>query len=581
MAGFNNTVDLERAFLCAMTKSVIMARTYLHQANEDLFSSDARKFIFALSREMLRDSNSILTRPMFEYESGARLEPTMSNEFLCEFNMVDGIKHYDSPEAVLSKLKSAETGRQTLSLSESVITLLTKGKIEDAVSLLKRDAMMLGSKNGTDRPTVDLTDIDERLDTIHRKVAHPELFQGLKIGFKTFDDFTGGLFPGELTLLAGVTGLGKSTLCKMIAKGLVTLNGCKNVLHIANEEYLEQVQYKYDSVFTGIPYMDFKRASITDENLDSWKKYMQENMKQQDRGQIFIKEVPAFTDVSLVEQAYRMLENKGIPIHAIIIDHLPHVKPIQQSWGENDERFKAAADCKELARNLRIPVVTPTQAATEVEKKQMSGKRAGKLDVYGSKGQVHVANTFLIITYKGTDDTQQTIPDYLRDVYWTCDVKKNRDGPPFYFTAKHHVQNGNVVEVVDPALKPASDVVQALNDVVDGKLKDASDSSETTPSDKVSLPIMRPGVRDEAMGAMESIEMESIEVNSSDSVENDIDTDVVKKKSWIGAEEIGDIDSILKEAEGIATPKTQKVVNNKNKSVLSQIRGIKLNQSDV
>jgi len=561
-----------------------MSRTYLHQAKEEIFSTDARKFIFALADGMLKESNSILTRQIFEYEVGARLDTRTATEFICEWNMVEGVKSYDAPEAILAKLKTAELGRKTLDLSESVLTMLDKGLIQDAVSLLKRESMMIGGNNGTDRPTVSLTDTDDRLELIHRKINNPELFQGLKIGFKTFDDFTGGLFPGELTLLAGITGLGKSTLCKMIAKGIVTLNGCKNVLHIANEEYLEQVQYKYDPVFTGIPYMDFKRASITKENLDLWQKYMQENMQQQGRGQIFIKEVPAFTDVSLVEQAYRILENKGIPIHAIIIDHLPHIKPIQQSWGENDERFKAAADCKELARNLRIPVVTPTQAATEVEKKQMSGKRAGKLDVYGSKGQVHVANTFLIITYKGTDDTQQTLPDYLRDVYWTCDVKKNRDGPPFYFTAKHHVQNGNVTEVEDPSKKPVSAVVQALNDAVDNAVgKAVKDEGEKTDAkkgtiekimgeiaeeQKIKSPILKTGIRDDAMSSMSSIEEENDENDENEGNE------VLTNKSEVGVEETFDIDSILNEAEtGVVEEPEQKRFQ--KKSILSAYRGIK------
>jgi replicative DNA helicase len=552
MASFNDTVDLERAYLKSITSSVIMARTYLHQGKEEMFTSDPRKVIFELATAAMADSNSILTKKVFEYEIGARVSDNDAADFICEWNMMEALTSFEAPEALLSKLKEANTGRMTLKVSEEVVEMLTNGRIQDAVAHLKREAMMLGGTK-EDRPVVNLTDIDARIKIIRDKQQNPQKYQGLKTGLATFDAKTGGLFAGELTLIAGITGLGKSTICRSIAVGLVTLNGAKNVLHIANEEYLEQVQYKYDAVLTGIPYQDFKFANITDEALDRWQKFMQQDMKQAGRGQIFVKEVPAFTDVSLVEQQFRILENRGIPIHAIIIDHLPHVKPIQQAWGENDERAKAATDCKELAKILRVPVITPTQASTDVEKKQMSGKRAGKLDVYGSKGQIHVANTFMIITYKGTDDTQVDLQDYERDVFWLCDAKKNRDGSPFYFMAKHMVKIGRVIEVDDPGKKPAKEAVDAVTAALKaageaGKPKVAPAAptapvAAPTPPTAIPavLPVAKTGLRDASMEAMEAIEGD------------EEDEEEVKP---VSAEESGDISAAVNAAIVEAEPET-------------------------
>ena len=156
-------------------------------------------------------------------------------------------------------------------------------------------------------------------------------------------------------------------------------------------------------------------------------------------------------------------------------------------------------------------MITPTQAATDVEKKQMAGKRAGKMDVYGSKGQIHVANTFLILTYKGTDDTQTTIPDYQRDVFWLVDAKKNRDGAPFFFNAKHLVKTGVVIECADPTLKPTAAAVAGVADA----LKDINKPAPATPGvAKVPDPVpvtpapvvVNTGLRDASMKDMEDIE---------------------------------------------------------------------------
>jgi len=197
-----------------------------------------------------------------------------------------------------------------------------------------------------------------------------------------------------------------------------------------------------------MPYLDFKLARLDEDEIEKWIEVMEQDLKKPGVGRVFVKEVPAFTDVTLVEQAFRELEAKGIKIDVIIIDHLPHVMPIRKAYGENDEKAKAAADCKQLSKDLDCSVVIPTQAATVVEEKQARGRRAGKMDVHGSKAQVHVANTFIIITDKGKVP-DPNLEEWERDVNWLVDIKKNRDGPPFCFRARHYVQYGKVVEVFD------------------------------------------------------------------------------------------------------------------------------------
>ena len=444
MASFDYTAELERALLKIMTTSQMMCRTFLHRLTDDMFSTAQRKFILAVAQNVFVGSKAVLTKMVFEYEVGMRVDKKDAPHFIAEWSMIEALDVTETSEVLIKKLEDAKTGRQILQLVENAAMLLEQGQIDEAVTHIKRGSVSLNNKS-SDRQIVRLTDIEIRRQMILDKRLYPEKYLGIRTGMKKFDLRTGGLFKGELTLLAGITGVGKSTLVKEIERGIVTLNVGKNVLHIANEEYQEQVEHKFDSGFLNIPYLDFKLAKITDEDLAKWEAYMK-NWK---HGNIFLKEVPAFTDVTLVEQAFYELDNKGFKIDVIVIDHLPHVKPIQKAWDPNDELKKAASDCKEIAKSLHVSCVVPTQAATVVAEKQEKGKRAGQMDVYGSKGQIHVANTFMIITEQGKDDTQTDREDWERDVYWLCDVKKNRDGGKFSFRAKHYVRIGKVEEVDD------------------------------------------------------------------------------------------------------------------------------------
>ena len=492
MPSFDYTVDLERALLKLITSSAMICRMYIHRLSEDMFSSIERKFIFSIALDAFNKTKAHLTRNVFQYEVGSRVGEKDSVFFIGEWDIIENLEVQETPDILIDKLKEANVGRQVLKLGQELVSYLEGGQISEAVNHLKRTSVNIGMTRG-DKPVVELTDFETRKTMILDKRAHPEKYLGIKTGFATFDKYTGGLFKGELTLFAGLTGVGKSTLVKQLEKGIVTLNSNKNVLHIANEEYLEQVQHKFDANFTGTPYLDFKLARITDADMARW----EEMMRNWKHGRIFLKEVPAFTDVTIIEQAYEQLVNKGFHIDTIIIDHLPNIKSIQQAWNENDELKKAAADCKELARSLHVPVVVPTQAATAVADKQVAGKRAGQLDVFGSKGQVHVANTFVIITETGKDDEQTDRAEWERDVFWLCDCKKNRDGSKFWFKAKHYVRIGRIEEIADPNATQTAPVV-----VVDSKIPENAVAAGAAAEAPTPQNIYKEGTKEEIEAAM-------------------------------------------------------------------------------
>lgn len=474
MASFNDTVELERSLLNLLTSSRTLLRQFHSRVREEFFTSQERKFIWHCADRIFKDTQGPLTQTVFEYEVKARIDDKEAQYYLSEWGLVRGITVTDDGEVIIEKLHEAQVGRKTLDAAEAVAELLGKGDVVGAVRQLKRSACTIQERRAAS-PIVEVTDYKRRLKVIEDKKVNPEKYLGIKTGFHTFDIRTGGLFPGELTVISAVTGVGKSTFMKQIAKGIVMCNVNKNVLHIANEENQLQVETKYDANLTGIPYLRFKLArDITDEDIEKWKTVMEFEMKKPGRGRLFVREVPAFTDATLVEETVRELEHQGIPIHVVIIDHMPNMKPIEQVFSEWDQQGKTAADCKELARSLMVPVVTAGQGATVLEEKQSKGRRGGKLDVYGSKEQIHVANTFIIITLAGTDDSDPNVPEHERDAFWNCDVKKNRDGACFLFKAKHHVRYGYVEEVVEKTTAVAKDTSDAIEKALkeDEKLKE-------------------------------------------------------------------------------------------------------------
>lgn len=472
MGMFDNSVELERSVLKTILTDISACRLYVFRLKEEYFSSEARRFLFreigkefSLSQNLLPTEiidNAILTK----YSSSKIL-------FMGEKNIVNSANPSTNMEAAVRALHETWVGRETLTCLESVSSLLAEGKFIDAATEFRQKAFSISTVEDSKQTREFFSDTKRRIEKVKDRRDHPEKYAGLKTGIPTFDEKTGGLFAGELTLIAGVTGLGKSTILKQIEFGILMNNSGKNVLHIANEEYEDQVNSKFDALFTNEDYLDFKRGNkdvITEDFIKQWELLLK-GIQKRCGGRLYTREVPAFSDVTVIRRVYYELKSQGINIDAIVIDHLPNMKPVQKAFGENNEKEKITEEVKELARELHVPIVIATQAATQVEEKQMKGKRASKLDVYGSKAQIHHANMFLIITFLGRDHNTKNkknpslkVPEHLKDVFLLLDVKKNRDGPCFTVKIRHEVKTGRMKEIeLPPEVQKKLDALHDLS----------------------------------------------------------------------------------------------------------------------
>lgn len=458
-----DTTDIERSVLMLLRSSKMAAASYLPKIQSEYFTSEIRKFIFGCIGSLFKESKSILTKDLYYFEVERSVDASTKALYKAEWSYVadDSIK-LDSPDGTIEKLKEIKTAREILSSCQNTVRLIIEeGRVDDAIANLKTTAINV--KNKEDNTSiVELANFKTRCNDLVDRIEHPEKNEQILTGFETFDRRT-GFFPEEFILMSATAGTGKSTMCKEMTKRVVTHNKQRNVLHICNEETQRQVEFKYDTLFTEMPYGRLKRADMTLDEVTEWEN-MLEKIYLNDMGRVFIKEVPAMTDVTLIEQAFAELDTMGIPIHFLVIDHLPHVTPINRAFDKYDEQAKAATDIKQIARSLRVPVLCPTQADTATADKQEKKQRAGDMAVYGSKGQIHVANVFMVITDRGFDDTQEHLEEWQRDRLWLCDIKKNRDDAKYWWKAKHHVRTGHVEEIFDDSPDSANRISTSTAD---------------------------------------------------------------------------------------------------------------------
>ena len=428
----------------------MILKAYLDSVDEKWFTSSQRRFILNKINDNYRNGKTLLTETLFNHEVDKSAPKGDRNLYITEWNMISKLKVKETPISLILKLKDAALALKITNVCEKAVVSIEKGDVGVASSILKQESFLLET-GYKEKPVSILTCFDNRKKLILDKRANPSKYAGIRTGFNKFDIMTGGLFPAEMTLFSAITGVGKSTIMKVIEANAIKQG--KNCLHVTNEESQLQVETKFDTLFSGIPYLNFKRGTIGDSDMKHWEEKMNE-LKNPLLGKIVIKELPPYTSIVDIEKTFVELEQKGTKIDIVIIDYMDHLMSVKKAWSENDEQGQISADCKSLAVQLNVHVMTATQAATIVEEKTEKGKDFGKMNVYGSKRKIHEANTFVGIIERGRLLNQKKeLSDRKAnedcDVTWKLHVLKNRDGPSFSFYGIFRVRTGRVEEKND------------------------------------------------------------------------------------------------------------------------------------
>ena len=508
-----STTQLERELLAIVLRDK-MTLQRIHSSLKDSWMTDpARKFILEKVKEAFLSSRSIISKEGLTYELeksfNVQSQSQIINSYLAEMECVLTFPTEQNADILMTMLSEADLGRGIQDVVMEIIYDVQKGSVTEALSKLKAGAISLNSNKIKEEVIALHGGAKLWMGEVLKRREHPELYAGIKTGFQRFDQITGGLFKAELTIVFGLAGKGKSTVMKNL--GVNIRRSGRNVLHVTNEENAFQVQTKYHTLdyakeklaTSGEPieYRRFKRGEVTDTDVSNWQAYNESQCQKE--GEIFILEIPQFTDATSIERAFIELKMKGKRVDAIIIDYMDLMAPIHKAYSENDEQAKVTNDCKQLAVSCDVPVVGATQAASNTEKQETKERPfLTAADIYGTKRKAHAANTLLGIVNRTatTAVTEKSIEARRLHKVVFC-VPKNRDGPTFTFRQDMDTPTGVISDDKDEPC-PAADqaeaaVIKSMDDVTE---IEAKEEVKKKPSEIVAVEFGRKNI-DAAMAA--------------------------------------------------------------------------------
>ena len=246
----------------------------------------------------------------------------------------------------------------------------------------------------------------DRLDELHKRAGG---LRGVPTGYKDLDNMLAGLQESNMIVLAARPGLGKTAFVLNLAR------------YVAVEE----------KITVGVFSLEMSKEELVDRllvrqaDIDAWKlktgkleeedfTRLSEAMGVLAEAPLYIDDTPAASILEMRTKARRLQVEKGLNL--IIVDYLQLVRG-RQMENRVQEVSEISMGLKNLARELKIPVVAVSQLSRAVEVR--GGARPRLADLRES-GSIEQDADVVIFLYRENEEAPENI---------TAEIAKHRNGP--------------------------------------------------------------------------------------------------------------------------------------------------------
>lgn len=248
----------------------------------------------------------------------------------------------------------------------------------------------------------------DRLDELHKNAGG---MRGVPTGFADVDDALAGMQPSNLVILAARPSVGKTALSLNIAH-YVSVHHKMPIgffsLEMSREELVD-------------------RLLVSQANIDAWKlktgrlgeaefAALSDAMGVLADAPIYIDDTPGLSILEMRTKARRLMAEHGLKL--IIVDYLQLVHGRKNAESRVQEVTEISQGLKNLARELKVPVLALSQLSRAVETR--GGNKQPQLADLRESGAIEQDADVVMFLYREDDEDRENIK---------LSIAKHRNGP--------------------------------------------------------------------------------------------------------------------------------------------------------
>ena len=315
------------------------------------FYNDRHALVYeALSAQLQADRPTDTLGLRGALESGGKLSRVGGDEFLLA--LTDTIPTLANVTAHAQRVRELATLRAALDAMRDVLREAEEG-VDDVNDFLSRAEGTVSratqARALTSEPVLLATAVDEVFAQVIDRAEGKHL--GHRTGFLKFDEYLGGMVPGEVIALGGRPGMGKTSFALQLALG-VERNSTMPVLFQSIEMPRVQLAMRAlaaESMVDGQKIRDAARLSRGD--MDE----LREAGARLSRQRVWVDDCGSVTVADIALKARRVKRQHGLAM--LVVDYLQLIRSASRSESREEAVGETSRGLRALAKELGIPVL--------------------------------------------------------------------------------------------------------------------------------------------------------------------------------------------------------------------------------
>lgn len=424
----------------------------LQRVTEDHFTDPVQRVLFTLTSRYADQARGVITRSALEdflrgREPGkALMYVTFYDAIVAETHSLHEFNHSllqlaeldaerKTGEAIAQAMRILKQGSRGEGGEELRGAADARAHLISAFSVIERSAGVASPEGDSGRETADIHAAYASAAEHRAKGTMP----GVSTGIAELDKrLGGGLYRGQLALVAAWTSVGKTALCVDFAYRAAVLQG-KNFVYFTSETAREEVRLRLVTRHSvhpafgisggeqpGINSRDLRAGTLTEYGYGKFREVLADWGSNPAYGKRYIVQLPRASTLSTVEARLAAISRQFRP-DLVIIDYLALLRPERQRKDRREDLSGILIDAKDSARSfadgLGVPLISPWQVSRDGWKQAKENKQYTLAALAESAEASNSADIVLTLLDLDNDDDSRG-----RRVPLQLDVLKNRAG---------------------------------------------------------------------------------------------------------------------------------------------------------
>src|SRR5690606_36573987 len=357
--------EAEKSVLGAIFLDNNQAPAIFDAVREEDFFDPNHQFIYQAMKDLFQNRRDIdITSISSHLQNKGQLETVGGISYLLELsNFTVSVEHI---ETYIDIVKDYSLKRDVIQVTQSLATDGLTIDIDSIEYLDKVESMVLQlsqrRKVGGFKPVPEI--IKEVRDKMHFLQSNKGV-TGLSTGFTTLDEYMNGMEPEALIIIAARPSMGKSAFAMNLALDAAMYNkgGKAGVAIFSLEMSNEQLVSRMISSLSNIENSKLRTGHLTSQE---WKHFELYTERIQNYN-IFFDDSTASNINEIRARCRKLAQEKKLDL--VVIDYLQLIHAdMRGNASRQEEVSKISRALKQMAKELKVPVIALSQLSRDVEK---------------------------------------------------------------------------------------------------------------------------------------------------------------------------------------------------------------------